>query len=174
MSEIVWQLHRDDFNPEKNTVRGVLNGRGRDGQEIIVLQTVENLRRRIPAGHAYQCVADYWYGGESPTWEIIWPWDEDGDGQPDRDRLLFHWANAVRNKVGKLILLGCVAPGLERVDDVWETFYPDEIPPPLARGLPGVASSKAAFQRFARHNEGVESFVLKVTEVPPPLLDTEA
>lgn len=166
MSEIVWQLHRDDFLPEKNTVRGVLNGRGAEGSDIITLHTVENLARRLPANHAYECVADYWYGGQMDTWEIIWPWDEDGDGRPDRDRLLFHPANAVRNRGGELSLLGCVAPGLERVDEVWETFYPGEPIHELAKGLPGVASSRDAFRRFAKNNQGVTNFVLKVTEVP--------
>lgn len=165
MSEIVWQLHRDDPHPDKNTVRGVLNGRGVGGDQI-VLQTVENLSRRIPAGHTYECVADYWHGGQMDTWEIIWPWDEDGDGQPDRDRLLFHPANAVRNRGGELTLLGCVAPGLGRVDDCWETFYPGSQCHALAVGLPGVASSRDAFRQFARANDGVERFSLVVTEVP--------
>lgn len=164
MGEIVWQLHRSDFNRAKNTVRGVLNGRGAEGSEIITLPTVENLNRRIPAGHAYECVADYWHGGQMPTWEIVWPWDEDGDGVPDRDRLLFHPANAVRNRGGELILLGCVAPGLERVDNVWETFNPGESLPELAKGLPGVSSSRDAFKKFAANNQGVERFTLKVTE----------
>lgn len=166
MADIIWQLHRDDFSPDTNTVRGILNGRGREGQEIITLQTVENLARRIPAGHDYQCQADYWHGGDMPTWEIIWPWDDDHDGRPDRDRLLFHPANAVRNRGGELSLLGCVAPGLTRVDDVWETFYPGEPIHDLAKGLPGVASSRKAFEQFAEHNRDVESFVLRVTEVP--------
>jgi len=124
------------------------------------------LSRRIPAGHAYECVADYWHGGDMPTWEIIWPWDADGDGRPDRDRLLFHPANAVRNRGGELTLLGCVAPGLARVDNVWETFYPGEPVHELARGLPGVSSSRDAFQRFSTNNAGIERFTLKVTEVP--------
>lgn len=166
MAEVVWQLHRDELSQETNTARGVLNGRGAPGQEIITLQTVENLARRIPAGHAYRCVRDYWYGGKVPTFEIIWPWDDDHDGRPDRDRLLFHWANAVRNRGGELILLGCVAPGLERVQPVWETFFPGEDLPELAQGLPGVASSRDAFQTFMEHNDGLEEFTLKVTEVP--------
>lgn len=165
MPDIVWHLHRDDFHPEKNTVRGVLNGRGREDQEVIVLQTVENLKRRIPAGEDYRCAADYYHGGGYPTWEIIWPWDEDDDGDPDRDRLLFHAANAVRNRGGELSLLGCIAPGLTRVDDVWETFYPGEQLHERARGLPGVASSRDAFERFAAHNRDVQAFVLRVTEV---------
>lgn len=165
MSEIVWQLHRDDFRPEKNTVRGLLNGRGAEGSEIITLQTVENLARRIPANHTYECRADYWHGGKMATWEIIWPWDEDGDGRPDRDRLLFHPANAVRNRGGELSLLGCIAPGLDRVDDVWETFYPGEPVHDLAVGLPGVSSSRRAFGMFAANNKGVERFTLAVTEV---------
>lgn len=165
MADIVWHLHRDDFHPEKNTVRGKLTGRGREDAEVIVLETVENLARRIPAGD-YQCLEDYYHGGDYPTWEIQWPWDEDGDGEPDRDRLLFHAANAVRNEHGKVILLGCVAPGLTRVDSVWETF--GKTPHPLAAHLPGVASSRNAFDRFSEHNRGVQSFVLRVTEEPQP------
>lgn len=165
MADIVWHLHRDDVQEQANTVRGKLTGRGRDGMEVIVLETVENWARRIAPGD-YQCVADYWHGGQMETWEIIWPHDEDGDGQPDRDRLLFHPANAVRNRGGELSLLGCIAPGLTRVDDVWETFYPGEDVHQLARQLPGVGSSRDAFRQFARHNEDVESFVLRITEVP--------
>lgn len=168
MSDIVWQLHRDDFHPATNTVRGILNGRGREGQEIITLETVENLARRIPALQDYQCVMDHYHRGDYPAYEIIWPWDEDGDGRPDRDRLLIHAANAVRNRGGELSLLGCVAPGLQRVDSVWETFYPGEPLHDLAKGLPGVASSKPALRTFMEHNRGVESFVLRVTEVPQP------
>lgn len=168
MADIVWHLHRDDFHPEKNTVRGKLNGRGGEGREVIALETVENLARRIRAGHDYRCHADYYHAGGYPTFEIEWPWDEDGDGHPDRDRLLFHAANAVRNRGGELSLLGCVAPGTTRVDSVWETFYPGEPLHELARGLPGVAASRQAFERFMSHNDGVESFVLRVTEEGAP------
>jgi len=164
---VVWQLHRDDFDAEANTVRGVLNGKGNPGNEILTLPTVENLGRRIPAGRSYLCKLDWWYRGELPdvrTYEIIWPDDLDGDGLPDRDRLLFHWANAVRGRDGKLDLLGCVAPGLELVDDVWETFFPEADLPALARRLPGIADSRRAFGRFMSANDGLSEFVLKVTE----------
>jgi len=167
MSDIVWHLHRDHFDLGANTVRGVLTGRGREGQPHITLHTVENMARRIPP-HEYQCVADFYHGGGYATWEIIWPWDEDQDGRPDRDRLLFHAANAVRNRGGELSLLGCVAPGMTRVENVWETFYPGEPLHDMAKLLPGVGASKKAFNLFAKHNLDVESFVLRVTEVPAP------
>jgi len=159
----LWHLHRDDPHPEKNTVRGFLTFLG-DGPPV-VLQTVENLQRRIVTG-TYQCVRDFWHGGQLETFEIIWPWDEDGDGQPDRDRLLCHPANAVRNRGGELILLGCVAPGLERVDDVWETF-PGQDPHELARKLPGVSSSRTAFKRFMEATGELDSFELEITELTP-------
>lgn len=165
---IVWQLHRDDFDFATNTVRGILNGRGRSDAEIIVLQTVENLSRRIPSGHDYTCRRDFYHGGQYEAFEIEWPWDEDGDGRPDRDRLLIHAANAVRNRGGELSLLGCVAPGLARVDRVWETFYPGEPLHDLAKGLPGVSSSRTALKNFMQNNRGLDEFLLRVTEVSPP------
>ena len=162
MSEPLWHLVRDDLHEARNTVRGFLTYKG---DETVVLQTVENWARRIPPGD-YECVRDFWYGGDVATWEIIWPHDLDGDGQPDRDRLLFHWANAVRNRGGELILLGCVAPGLGRVEDMWETAYPGTELPPAARNLPGVSSSRKAFAEFERVTDpGTERFVLRVTEL---------
>ena len=142
----LWRLHRDDFHDKANAVRGFLTYLG---EEVCVLQTIENLARRIPPGD-YECVRDYWYRGSMETWEIIWPHDEDGDGQPDRDRLLFHPANAVRNEGGELILLGCVAPGMERVE-IW--------------GQPGVASSRVAFARLEEvTGTDTERFTMRVTE----------
>lgn len=100
MTEIPkWHLHRDYHEVEKNTSLGRLTGTG-TLKAPIELQTVENFKRRIPAGHTYRCRRDYWYNGSRVTFEIIWPWDEDGDGDPDRDRILFHPANAVRSASG--------------------------------------------------------------------------
>ena len=162
MNPILWHLVRDDFHELKNTVRGFVTWVG-EGNEGLVLQTVENLTRRIPPG-VYDCVRDYYHGGGYPAFEIIWPHDEDGDGEPDRDRLLVHAANAVRNRGGELSLLGCIAPGLSRVDDTWETFYPDDVEklPARARNLPGVTSSKTALERFMAPNP--DRFRLRVTE----------
>lgn len=143
-------------------MRGKLEGGGG-----LVLETVENLTARIPPGD-YRCTADYWFGGEMGTWEIQWPHDEDGDGVPDRDRLLFHPANAVRNRGGELCLRGCIAPGMERVDATWEAFYIGASLHPLARDLPGVGSSRIAFSRFAERLDGVDEFTLRVTEEPWP------
>ena len=141
----LWHLVRDDFHPDTNTVRGFMT---HGGDAVCVLQTVENYARRIPAGD-YECVRDYWYRGDMETWEIIYP-DEDGDGVPDRDRLLFHPANAVRNEGGELILLGCIAPGRERVT-MW--------------GQPGVSASRDAFSEFELVTGlWTERFWLRVTE----------
>jgi len=157
--EPLWHLHRDDFHVDKNTVRGFMTYLG-DAQ--LVVQTVENLGRRIAAGD-YECVRDYWHGGSMPTWEIIWPHDEDGDGMPDRDRLLFHPANTVRNVGGELTLLGCIAPGTARVDNFWEAG--GKSPHPLAAMLPGVSASRAAFANFeATTGKDTERFVLRITE----------
>ena len=159
---MLWHLHRDDFHEDKNTVRGFLTHLGAD--DGVVLQTVENLARRIPPGD-YECVRDFYHRGDYATWEIIWPWDEDGDGQPDRDRLLFHAANAVRNRGGELSLLGCIAPGLKRVDDFWETSDPQKPIHDLARNLPGVASSRVAFSNFeATTDPNTKTFTLRITE----------
>lgn len=160
MADHLWHLHRDDFHPDKNTVRGFLTHMVEDSG--VVLQTVENLERRIPPGD-YECVKDYWHGGHMDTWEIIWLFDEDGDGQPDRDRLLFHPANAVRNVGGELLLLGCIAPGLKRVDNFWETGGKN--PHPLAAHLPGVSSSRPAFANFESATKpSTKRFTLRVTE----------
>lgn len=181
---VVWHLHRprEEFYPNRNTVRGTITGTGRPGNPVLTQVTVENLARRIRAGVTYRCLVDTWYRTEGthddvPTFEIQWPYDEDGDGIPDRDRLLFHWANAVRNRKGKLILLGCVATGEEYVEDMWETAYPGEVDllPPSARNLPGVSSSRDSFRKFMVHNAGLREFMLKVTEdAPPELLEREA
>lgn len=154
---VVWQVHRDDWHHDKDTVRGKLNGAGRPGNEVQVFETVERIGTLIPPGE-YLCKFDYWHGGKMPAYEIIWPWDEDGDGQPDRDRLLIHPANAIRNKGGEYILLGCIAPGMGRA-----TFWgPDA--PPLAQGLPGVTSSRDAMKKFMAANDGLGEFILKITE----------
>lgn len=148
MNAPLWHLVRDDFHPDHNTVRGFMTFMG--GGDAVVLQTVENFARRIPPGD-YECTRDYWYGGKMATWEIQWPDDLDGDGVPDRDRLLFHPANAVRNQGGELALLGCIAPGTDRVE-IW--------------GQPGVSSSRVAFANFeAVTKPTTERFTLRVTEM---------
>jgi hypothetical protein len=134
---------------------------GKPGGEVQTFQTVERFRTLIPSGHTYRCVYDYWHGGDRPAYEIIWPWDEDGDGQPDRDRLLIHPANAVRNRGGEFSLLGCIAPGLVRAE-FWGNATSD-----LAKNLPGVGGSVRAFNAFMAANEGVREFMLKITGDAP-------
>lgn len=155
---VVWGLHRDEFTPAKDTVRGVLSGMG-SGPHLKVFQTVERLSTLIPDGE-YLCRLDWWYRGDKPdvrTYEIIWPHDEDGDGQPDRDRLLFHYANAVRNRHGRWILRGCVAPGLVRAQFWGNATTPE------AENLPGVGGSGRAHKAFMIANSGLREFMLKVT-----------
>ena len=151
-----WHLHRDEFRPDKDTVRGTITGTGR-GSEVLALQTVERMKVLIPPGE-YLCQYDYWHTGDRPAYEIIWPWDEDGDGQPDRDRLLIHPANAIRNRHGEYSLHGCIAPGLVRAE-----FWGNATSP-LAKNLPGVGGSVRAFNAFMKANEGLKEFMLKITE----------
>lgn len=154
-----WALHRDDWHPAKDTVRGTLVGKG-TGDRILTLDTVERISTLIPAA-SYLCRLDYWYGGGVPTYEIIWPHDLDGDGEPDRDRLLFHPANAVRNFGGEIILRGCVAPGMSRA------MFWGPSAPAVAQGLPGVTQSVAAFRSFMAANFGLREFMLRITGSPP-------
>lgn len=156
MSDVVWHVHRNDWHPTKDTVRGTIVGTG-TGSEVKSFHTVERISTLIPAGD-YECHYDYWHRGDRPAYEIIWPWDEDGDGQPDRDRLLFHPANAIRNKGGEYILMGCIAMG-QGVGTFWG---PDA--PAIARDLPGVTSSVAAFTEFMAANDEVPTFTLRITE----------
>ena len=151
-----WHVHRNDWHPKKDTVRGMIEGTGTQGSPK-TFQTVERISTLIPAGE-YLCKYDYWHGGKMPAYEIIWPHDEDGDGHPDRDRLLIHPANAIRNKGGEFILLGCIALGMGRA----EFWGPDA--PPLARDLPGVTSSRIAVASFMKANDGLKEFMLKITE----------
>lgn len=154
-----WHVHRDDWHHEKDTVRGAITGTGRTAG-VKVFHTVERVGTLIPPGQ-YLCKLDYWHGGKMPAYEIIWPWDEDGDGQPDRDRLLIHPANAIRNKGGEYILLGCIALGM----DVGTFWHGDDVHR-LARDLPGVTSSRTAVRKFMESNQGLNEFMLKITEGP--------
>lgn len=158
-----WHVHRDDWHHDRDTVRGVINGTGRTAG-IKVFQTVERIQTLIPPGD-YLCKLDYWYTGKMPAYEIIWPWDEDGDGQPDRDRLLIHPANAIRNIGGEYILRGCLALGEKRLDDFWENARQEgQTVHPLAANLPGVTSSRTSVRRFMEANTGLGEFMLKITE----------
>lgn len=156
-----WHIHRNDWHHDKDTVRGVIEGSGRT-EGVKVFHTVERISTLIPPGD-YLCRLDYWYGGKMPAYEIIWPWDEDGDGEPDRDRLLVHPANAVRNFGGEIILRGCVSLGLG-LGTFWWPKEDGTQPHKLARDLPGVTHSKAATQRFMSANDGLSEFMLKFTE----------
>ncbi len=160
--KVVWHVHRDDFRADKDTVRGVITGVGAhtDDAKVQTFQTLERISTIIPAGE-YLCTLDYWHGGDMPAYEIQWPWDEDGDGRPDRDRLLIHPANAIRNKGGEYILLGCIALGSGRAENFWD--HTDGVHP-LAKGLPGITASREAVRRFMDANRGVEQFTLVITE----------
>ena len=168
---MLWKLHRDELHPKVDTARGKLVGRSALTGHELVLHTVEALAARIPAGHTYLCTLDTWHRDEGleddvPTFEVQWPWDDDGDGLPDRDRILLHWANAVRNRKGRVLLRGCIAPGISRVDNMWEvaTGLPSAELPLLARSLPGVTDSRKAFWLFMQAVAGLREFKLEVTE----------
>ena len=157
--DVVWHMHRHDWHPDRDTVRGTLVGSGgAKGALAQTFHTVERISTIIPAGD-YTCAHDYWHRGKMPAYEIIWPWDEDGDGQPDRDRLLFHPANAIRNKGGEYCLLGCIAMGRGL-----GTFWGAEARKAEAKDLPGVTHSVAAFKDFMKANHEVLVFTLRITE----------
>lgn len=160
-----WHIHRDDFIPEDDTVRGRITGTGK-ANRVQTFETLERISTLIPPGE-FLCTLDYWHNGKMPAYEIQWPWDKDGDGRPDRDRLLIHPANAIRNKGGEYLLLGCVALGERRLDNFWEAAKkPEEKIHPLAQGLPGITSSRKSIKAFMLANEGLKEFMLKITEGP--------
>ena len=159
---IVWHIHRDDWRHGDDTVMGRITGTGR-GNRVLNLLTLERISTLIPDGD-YDCTRDYWHGGEMVAFEIQWPWDLDGDGRPDRDRLLIHPANAIRNIGGEYILLGCVALGERKLDNFWEVAKrPDQVVHPLAAGLPGITASQKSIRTFMDANAGVDQFQLRIT-----------
>lgn len=157
---VVWHLHRDDLHMDRDTVRGVLTGSGHSGPPV-VFQTVERFSTRIPANQTYKCRLDFFHTGGYPAYEVIWPWDLDNDGRPDRSRLLIHAANAVVNVHAESILRGCIAPGLERRDFFWDG---DPECHELAKGYPGVTASRTALAQFMGRNAQHTNFDLVVTE----------
>lgn len=124
---VVWHLHRDTFHP--HGVWGKLTGGGG-----LVFDTIENPDTLIEPGE-YNCVRDYFYRGDYPTFEII---------VEGRDRLLFHAANYAYQ------LEGCIAPGLSRG---WKND-----------NTPAVWQSKNAFNQYFNANNGVDEHTLIITE----------